>query len=81
MNFINKLIVSSLPFLPKTFIKIFSNKYVAGIYTKEALIKIKEIIDNGLNATIDILGEHTKTEEKSLAITNKYIQFTNVSDL
>ena len=40
---LNKLIILTIPILPKFFVKIFANKYVAGIKTYEAInvVKIK----------------------------------------
>ena len=37
MNFFNKTIVAILPLLPKSIVKIFSKKYVAGISDDKAL--------------------------------------------
>ena len=74
MNFINKIIVSSIPLLPKSIIQLFSKKYVAGINHRQALNVIKKINKDGQSATIDILGEHTSTKRDCESITNEYIE-------
>ena len=73
MFLINKLIISILPLLPESIVKLFSKRYVAGINHKEALNVIKNLTENGVFATIDILGEHTLNNKGCDSITNEYI--------
>jgi len=73
MNFINNLIVSILPFTPKSIVEIFAKNYVAGINSKDSLDIIKKINDKNIKATIDILGEHTDSQSGCSNITNNYI--------
>tara|TARA_S200000501_G_scaffold134380_2_gene127198 strand:- start:12955 stop:13851 length:897 start_codon:yes stop_codon:yes gene_type:complete len=70
---LNKLIILTIPLLPKFFVKIFANKYVAGIKTSEAIDIVKKLNQNNLSCTLDILGEHTKSKNESYAIANKYV--------
>ena len=72
--FINKIILGTLPFIPKNIIKAISNRYIAGIDDEEALKTIKKLNGMNLSATIDILGEHTKNVDESDSITNRYIK-------
>ena len=72
-NMFNKLITFLVPFLPKIFVRLFSNKYIAGINQDEALKMIKRLNDKNLLATIDILGEHTKSINEANLITNEYV--------
>ena len=72
-NMFNKLITFLVPFLPKIFVRLFSNKYIAGINQDEALKIIKRLNDKNLLATIDILGEHTKSIKEANLITNEYV--------
>ena len=58
--------------IPKIFIKIFANQYVAGISIKNAIAKTMTINKNGLHVTLDILGEHTATKNEAIYITNQY---------
>ena len=72
-NMFNKLITFLVPFLPKIFVRLFSNKYIAGINQDEALKIIKRLNDKNLLTTIDILGEHTKSINEANLITNEYV--------
>ena len=72
-NMFNKLITFLVPLLPKIFVRLFSNKYIAGINQDEALKIIKRLNDKNLLATIDILGEHTKSINEANLITNEYV--------
>ena len=74
MNFINKIIISFIPILPKSIVKIFSKKYVSGTNNAEALETVRKLNKDGQNATIDILGEHTPTAKGCKNITNQYIK-------
>jgi len=71
---INNLIASSIPILPKWFIKFFSNPYVAGETIDEVMKHIKIINDSGFSATVDILGEHVSDVNTSFKITTDYCQ-------
>ena len=70
---INYIITLLLPITPKFIIKLFANKYIAGTNTSQALRSIKNINENNIKATIDILGEHTSTDYDSKKITNQYV--------
>lgn len=74
---INKTIIYLIPLLPKFFVKIFANKYVAGVKTSNALKIVNMLNKKGLTCTLDILGEHTKDSNEAIAITNKYIDIIN----
>ena len=73
MNFINKTIVSVLPLLPKSLVKIFSKKYVAGTNDNEVLKVVEKLNKDNQLTTVDILGEHTSHKNESLKITSDYI--------
>tara|TARA_B100001094_G_C18122445_1_gene767603 strand:+ start:706 stop:1572 length:867 start_codon:yes stop_codon:yes gene_type:complete len=60
--------------VPKSIVKIFANKYIAGTTTNEVIKTIKKINSFGLKSTVDILGEHTKNAEESKEITSEYIK-------
>jgi len=70
---LNKIIISLIPLLPKFFVKLFANKYVAGVKTSQALEIVNKLNNNGFSCTLDILGEHTADLKESYAITYKYM--------
>jgi len=85
LNLINKVVILTIDLVPKFFIKIFANQYVAGITTKDALRTVKRLNNEGFDVTLDILGEHTNNKEKAELITKQYcdiltqINTTNLS--
>ncbi len=74
---INQLIASTVPVLPKWFVRFFSGPYVAGETIENALTHVKKINNNGFAATIDILGEHTMDIETANSITSDYCKLYN----
>ena len=71
---INNILVSSVSIMPKWFIKLFSKSYIAGYEPKEVINIVKNLNTQGFSATIDILGEHTKSQERANSVTNEYTQ-------
>jgi len=70
----NYIINSIIPLIPKSFIKIFANRYIAGVKNHQALNVVESINKLNLCATLDILGEHTLNNEEAINITKEYIQ-------
>lgn len=63
---LNKLIVSTIPLLPKSLIYIFAKKYIAGSQLKDAVKVTKEFAKIGGVTTIDVLGEFVDSKERAL---------------
>jgi len=60
----NKMIAAMLPFMPKSFVWIFSKRYIAGKKIEDAVKVSKELNSQGIKVTVDLLGEFiTKLEE------------------
>jgi len=72
MRIIDSLLISTLKFLPKWFAKPFAAPYVAGETEDEVVKQIKRINKKRMSATVDILGEHTKSIQEAKLITNQY---------
>ncbi|WP_439184004.1 proline dehydrogenase family protein [Carboxylicivirga taeanensis] len=53
----NKLIARTLPYFPKKFVWVFSRKYIAGETIDEAILACRQLNDNGMLVTVDLLGE------------------------
>ena len=73
MIFINSIILFIAMLLPKSFIKMFAGRYVAGETAENAISVAKILNKKGFCVTLDILGEHTKTKDESNKITEEYI--------
>ena len=72
MSFMNKIVASSLPFLPQWFAKPFATPYVAGETFDEAKSHIRALNEKGFKTTIDILGEHVLDQQQARSITQHY---------
>lgn len=70
MSLVNRLIASTLPFVPRSVIGHFSERYIAGPSLDDAMRVVKELNQAGVLATVDVLGEHlTRIEEADQALT------------
>ena len=78
MFFLNKIIIATLPLLPRFIVKILSKKYVAGTEPNEAINAIRALNKKNQSATIDILGEHTEDHKIASEITSSYIQLLDI---
>lgn len=65
MSFINDLIVSFVQVLPKSIVKKFSDRYIAGDSLPDAVRVVQELNKKGIHATIDVLGEAITTKEEA----------------
>lgn len=73
MSFINKIILFIATKLPKSIVRLFAGRYVAGETALNAIQTAKKLNTKGFSVTLDILGEHVKTTEEATFITNEYI--------
>lgn len=69
MNILNKVLVPTIQAMPKSVVKIFANKYIAGDKLSDAVYTVKNLNQKKLMATVDVLGE--SISEKSEAIRSK----------
>ncbi len=65
MNLFNKAIVATLPFLPRSFVAIFSSRYIAGEKLEDAVATIRNLNSQNIMATIDLLGENITQREEA----------------
>lgn len=67
MNVLNRLIVSTLPAVPKSIVRKFASRYIAGEELSDALRVVRELNALGAMATLDVLGEdiHERSEATS----------------
>ena len=78
MMIINQIILFLITKLPKSFIKIFASRYVAGESQLDAIETAKKLNKKGFSVTLDILGEHTKTVQEAKNITQEYVKLFNL---
>ena len=66
MNVLNKLIVSSIPLIPKSLVRHFASRYIAGEELSDAVRMVSHLNAQGYRATLDVLGEHISRKEEAL---------------
>lgn len=62
---LNKLIANTLPYMPKKLIWIFSKRYIAGETIEDGLKACRELNQQGIEVTVDLLGEFISTIEQA----------------
>ncbi|MBI3004152.1 MAG: proline dehydrogenase family protein [Ignavibacteriales bacterium] len=74
MSFLDKLIVSTLPVVPKSIVGQFSKRYIAGVSLQDAVTVIKELNQKKMMTTLDLLGEDIHLESEADAMKSKCIE-------
>ena len=72
MDWFNTMLASMLTYCPRWMTRPFAQPYVAGESIEDVLGTIENIINQGFSVTVDILGEHVQTVEKSQTVRDKY---------
>lgn len=73
----NRLIINITPSLPRWMVWKIAGRYVAGKTIAKALEVVSQLNAKGYSATVDILGEHTKSTKEAVNITQQYITIYN----
>ncbi len=71
---LNKLIATILPYMPKKLVWMFSKKYIAGESIEDGLLASKLLNQEGIEITIDLLGEFITTIEEAEDNKNQYLE-------
>jgi proline dehydrogenase len=75
----NKFIASILPCFPKKFIWLFSKSYISGETIDDAMRVSRELNQNKILVTLDVLGEFIKTLEEAEENKNEYLNLIDVT--
>lgn len=67
------MIAGLLPYMPKSFVWIFSKRYIAGKKITDAIRVSKELNKDGILVTIDLLGEFITKIEEAKANKEEYL--------
>lgn len=67
MSVFNRLLVTTLPLVPKPIVGRVASRYVAGETREDAVRVIRSLNQEGAMATVDVLGEEVHEREKALA--------------
>lgn len=70
----DRLVVASLPMIPKPVVRRFASRYVAGESLEDALSTVRQLAAEGAMSTIDVLGESVTRSEQTLATRDAYVR-------
>lgn len=70
----NKLIANILPYMPQKLVWIFSQRYIAGETIEDGLKAARELNDNGIVVTVDLLGEFIKKLSEAQENKDRYLE-------
>lgn len=73
MSLFSRLVVSTLPLVPKFLVGRVARRYVAGETRQDALATVRALNEKGAMGTLDVLGEEVGNREKALAAVDEYI--------
>lgn len=65
MSLFNKLVVATLPIVPKAVVKLVAQRYIAGPMLTDAVHTSKALKAIGASSTIDVLGEFVTDRERA----------------
>lgn len=65
MSLFNKLVVATLPIVPKAVVKLVAQRYIAGPMLTDAVNTSKALKAIGASSTIDVLGEFVTDRERA----------------
>ena len=74
MSVLDRLLVGTLPLVPRFIVGRVAARYVAGATLDDALRVVGELNRRGAMATIDLLGEEVSERDKALAAVDEYLQ-------
>ena len=73
----NKLVASTLPFMPKKLVWVFSRRYIAGITIEDAINTSRKLNEEGYMVTIDLLGEFITKLSQAEENKKSYLEIIN----
>jgi proline dehydrogenase len=71
---LNRILANCLPYMPKKLIWIFSKRYIAGETIEDGIKACRELNKQGIEVTVDLLGEFISTIENAAGNRKKYIE-------
>lgn len=73
MKLLSRLVVATLPLVPKALVGRVAQRYVAGETREEALKTVAELNAAGALTTVDVLGEEVSERHKAEAAVEEYV--------
>jgi proline dehydrogenase len=76
----NKLISSVLPYFPKRFVGLFARAYIAGETIEDAIRVSKELNNQGIKVTLDLLGEFIENPDEAEENKRQYLEIIDIAE-
>jgi proline dehydrogenase len=74
MHLLNKAVVAAVPFVPRTVIRYFAGRYIAGETLRHAIICVRQLNAESVCATLDVLGEDVTARDEAIASRNQSME-------
>jgi proline dehydrogenase len=74
MSAFSRILVASLPFVPKFIVRRVASRYVAGESLDDAVRLVRQLNGQGAMVTLDLLGEEVAEREKAVACADEYVR-------
>jgi len=74
LSLLNTVIVKVAQMLPKSMVRVFAGKYIAGEELQDAINLVKQLNSKGIFATLDVLGESIQNKEEAIEAKKKCIE-------
>ena len=74
MSLFSRLVVTTLPLVPKALVGRVARPYVAGETLEQAIGVVEDLNGEGAMATLDLLGEEVREREPALAAVEEYVR-------
>ncbi len=74
MSLFNKFVVRTLPLVPRSLVRVFASRYIAGETLDDAITCVHQINREGACATLDVLGEDVTVEAEAIESRRRSIE-------
>ncbi len=66
MGLFSKLVIGTMPIIPKSIIKSVARRYIAGPFLEDAVATTRNLMTLGASSTIDVLGEFVSSRDRAV---------------
>ena len=80
MGIVDKVVANFVPIIPRPLVRKIAGRYMAGEELDEAIATIRNLNREGCAATVDVLGESTKSERDAAEKLDQYKQVLDALD-
>ncbi|HTO95321.1 MAG TPA: proline dehydrogenase family protein, partial [Bacteroidota bacterium] len=67
MHILNRLVVATIPAVPRPMVRYFAGRYIAGETLQDAIATVRALNAEGVCATLDVLGEDITRRDEAVA--------------